>query len=165
MIEEIIRSQTAEICLIIKNEGQVASAAPARPLPLRIWNNRKKLLYILYGKFDRKKFNPSPDAFEPRLLTELVQTDSITVSPIRKKFSDTFREADVAHIKNFRLDLIIRLGFRILRGGILQAAEPGRPPGLLGGDGTMARNRGAPADPLRRPGQWIRAGRLCLHHL
>ena len=62
VIEEIQSSGFAEIKVVIKNE------APSKPPQGRLksyWQNRKYLLYALYGKIDDRRVKVKPDAFEP----------------------------------------------------------------------------------------------------
>lgn len=117
-------SDYATICLTIKN--QPSSTILKRPPFLqRIWNNRHSIFYILYDRFDRKKFVPQYDAFEERDIAGFIQAPSITVQPIRTRFRDSFSQKDVETIRSHRLDIMIRMGFRILQGDILQAARFG----------------------------------------
>lgn len=65
----------------------------------------------------------------------------IPVMPIRKKFSDYFPEDAINEIKKFQPDIILRFGFRILRGNILKLA----PHGILSlHHGDTAKYRGGP---------------------
>ena len=49
----------------------------------------------------------------------------IEIKPKMDNYSDWFEEEDVEKIKEFNLDVIIRRGFRILKGDILNAAKYG----------------------------------------
>jgi hypothetical protein len=49
----------------------------------------------------------------------------LTVQPERTKFSDRIADGDLDKIKSYEVDVLLRLGFRILRGGILRAAKYG----------------------------------------
>jgi len=65
----------------------------------------------------------------------------VPVQPIRKKFSDYFPEEAINEIKKHQPDLILRFGFRILRGEILKIA----PYGILSlHHGDTAKFRGGP---------------------
>lgn len=124
MLQKIQESGAADIVLLIKNQTEPRPQV-RKSLLRRIWGNRKQIAYILYRKLDERKYRPASDAFEPRAVSGLVNADSITVTPIRNKFSDRFPEDAIARIREYRPDLLIRLGFRILRGSILQAATYG----------------------------------------
>ncbi len=61
VVEEIQASGFAEVVVVIKNE------APPKPSQGRLksyWQNRKYLLYALYGKIDERRVRVKPDAFE-----------------------------------------------------------------------------------------------------
>jgi hypothetical protein len=69
---------------------------------------------------------PEPNAFEvvdARSL--LADVRVMQVVPIRTKFSDKFEEVDLSEIRKHELDVLVRVGFRILRGGILRASRFG----------------------------------------
>jgi hypothetical protein len=69
---------------------------------------------------------PTPDAFRPVDAAPLLgQAAVLTVQPEQTQFSDRLAGPDVDRIKGYRLDVLIRLGFRILRGDILNAAPCG----------------------------------------
>jgi hypothetical protein len=122
MLEEIQREPGVEIVLVVRN----ASPSVRRPLLRRIWDNRTFALYQLWRLVDRRLFPASPDAFGPcDLGTILDGVPVIEVTPIETKFSDTFAAADIERIREYRVDLFLRLGFRILRGNILTVAPVG----------------------------------------
>lgn len=122
MLKEIIREDIAEFVVQIRNKPSVQ---PRKSYLRRQWDNRKKILYILYTKIDNLKFRNFLDAFEPKPVKEILQCPEIIVAPLQGKFTDTFTETDVATIRSYRLDVMIRLGFRILKGDILKAARFG----------------------------------------
>jgi len=82
---------------------------------------KSPLVYRAYRWCDRKLFSAHPDAFAQKSLQEILNWNvpALEVSPIQKKYSDFFEKSDLERIKNYQPDLIIRLGFRILTGGIL----------------------------------------------
>jgi len=45
--------------------------------------------------------------------------------PIQKKFVDRFEESDIEQIKDANLDVILRFGFRVIKGEILNCAKHG----------------------------------------
>ncbi len=86
---------------------------------------------------------PEPDAFKPTDASDLLRgIPSIEVSPRLTQFSDRFDGDDITAIKAYDLDILIRLGFRILRGEILNAARFGV---WSYHHGDNYANRGAPA--------------------
>ncbi len=65
-------------------------------------------------------------AFKPKDLSDLFNdVDVLNVHPKRSGFVDRFNEEEVERIREQHLDVLIRLGFRILKGSILQAAKYG----------------------------------------
>jgi len=122
MIGWIVKSDYAEISLVVMNN---AEAPPKPSLIKRVWNRRGELSYFLYRKLEDKIYKPSPNAFELKDLTELVQPEEINVVPKCTKFSDRVSDEDVEQKKKQEVDVLLRMGFRILRGGILSAARYG----------------------------------------
>jgi hypothetical protein len=121
MLEEIKNHAGSEIALIVKNN---TPRPKKKGILERIMDNRNRL-YRIYKKIDQRKYKCNPDAFEPRDLTTLISPDIIEVVPDATRFSDRLTEADLAEIRKYNIDIFIRLGFRILRGGILTAARYG----------------------------------------
>lgn len=100
-------------------------------------------LYRLYSWLDRRITPGVADPFVPVDLAPLLAgVPTITVVPTRTTHSDVVAPDDVARIRSFDLDVILRYGFRILRGEVLTAA----PHGVWShhhGDNRV--NRGSPA--------------------
>ncbi len=125
ILREIRASSAADICVVIRNAGAVAAAPPSGRLA-RYWQNRDHLLYALYCRFDDAYCGTPNDAFAPTDIAELVaDCPLLDVRPIMKKYSDTFRDDDVERILQHDLDVVVRFGFRILRGRALQIAGHG----------------------------------------
>ena len=123
MIEKIILSNHAEIKLIIKKTNSSVEIKKSRLK--KIIENKNKILYIAYRKFDAKIFKIPKDAFTIKSLHDLIDCEEIEIETIETKFSDRVNEKDLEKIKSQNLDVIIRLGFKILRGGILKASNYG----------------------------------------
>ncbi len=130
MVEILQRSDYAAVELLVVDGGGEAE----RPsLVRRITGKARNLLPVLLNKgldiAEQKLVERGaslPDAFAPRDLSPLVEgVPVLTVKPVRKRVSDYFSSQDVAAIEQHRLDVLIRIGFRILRGGILHAARYG----------------------------------------
>ena len=94
--------------------------------PVKVWNQLvhypyKNLLYRLFLRFCHhpasKKTVDMQDAFHHIPL--------IKCCPAKIKHSEYFSESDVAFIKDQHLDFILRFGFNIIRGKILNAARYG----------------------------------------
>jgi hypothetical protein len=86
---------------------------------------RKHTLYEQYLRFDEKKkpsHHPLDQVDCSRLLTNI---ESIEIEPIGKKFVHRFPPEAIEAIRAKKLDVLLRFGFNILRGDILQAARYG----------------------------------------
>jgi len=113
----------AEIVLIVQNTPE----PPAQGgLLKKVWDHSGQLGYLLLEKLERKLFRLRPEAFAMKDLKELLpQTPTLEVQPVRTRFSDTFPDDAIAAIRAQNVDVLVRLGFRILRGDILNTARYG----------------------------------------
>ena len=122
MLDIITRSDYAslELGIVNKNRNDKTNYFD------KIVSNRKKLFYIAYTKLENRIIQRKPDAFAiidtQKFLEEVPK---IEIKPKMGKYSDYVDEEDVKKIKEFNLDVIIRCGFRILKGDILNAAKYG----------------------------------------
>lgn len=112
-IRKIVDSTAAELVLVVVNK--VPKAGEQAPLA-----------YRAYRWLDRKCFKASPDAFARIRLNDLLAgAVRITVTPRQTRYSDYFPFEALDQIRGHDLDVLVRFGFRILRGEILQAARLG----------------------------------------
>ncbi len=147
MVEIINSSHYASVELVVLNGAQSGTKTS---LLKKIKNSYKKIIPVVTNRLldiaERKFVERGtflPDAFALRDLSELIQDVPIVeVKPVQKRVSDYFREEDIAAIKQHDVDLLVRVGFRILRGDILQAARYGVW-SYHHGDNVL--NRGGPA--------------------
>jgi methionyl-tRNA formyltransferase len=103
-------------------------------------SGRSSFMYRLLRRLDQKLLQ-LPNDPSKRVQWEPKGMEVIHVEPIRKKFSDYFPEDALNSIKAYQPDLLIRFGFRILRGKILSVA----PYGILSlHHGDTAAYRGGP---------------------
>ncbi|MDE2433087.1 MAG: hypothetical protein KGN37_09590 [Burkholderiales bacterium] len=98
---------------LVDNLDGIGSTVTRRLLD---WYYRKLLERQTYGRHSELVVQ-SPEIFKG--------IATILVDPIQTKWSDSFGEADLRDIRTHQVDVFIRLGFRILRGGILGAARYG----------------------------------------
>lgn len=115
VIRQIITTSFAEISLLIFNTSPKPSGDPS------------PFLYKAYRKIDRLVFNSKQDAFEFRDIASLVsaETKQLKVSPIQKKYRDFFPAESIEQIRSHDLDVLLRFGFRILSGEILNVPKHG----------------------------------------
>jgi hypothetical protein len=163
MVQQIKESEYAEISLIIEND--VKKITPNLSLNEKIKNNKHRLGYLLVRKilevvYDKliDRVKTLPNATKSISCDELYMgIPSIKARPIQKKHSDYFVENDIEKIKECQLDVIIRLGFRILRGDILSASKYGVW-SFHHGDNHL--NRGGPAGYWESLESWPETGAI-----
>jgi hypothetical protein len=123
IIVDIEASDFARVVLVVSKE------APKRPrvsLARRLWANRSRLAYLAYRWVDARVFAVSHDAFERGDAGPLVEQAAVLPVRVREtRFCDYVSDEDVARIEQARVDVLLRFGFRILKGPILRAAKFG----------------------------------------
>jgi hypothetical protein len=123
IVADIQRSSYATVALIIENG---APDQPEKGFARRLLKNRKRIAYALYTRIDERLFRREPDAFTADSIAPLVEgVPVLRVTPIKKKFSDYFTPEDVQRVRDHDLDVVLRFGFRILRGESLKIARHG----------------------------------------
>jgi folate-dependent phosphoribosylglycinamide formyltransferase PurN len=139
LIDRIIQSHYASINLVVTNQNNKVNSTFMEKIKDR-W---KHLVFIFYNRFDQRFFKVKPNAFELKDAVGLLDgVANIFVNPTSKSFSDSFKNEDIQKIKIHNLDVLIRFGFRILKGDILEAAKYGVW-SYHHGDSNI--NRGAPS--------------------
>lgn len=123
LLETIVRSDYATIELIVKNNSQLWH----QPLSLaHIWKKRARLFHHLHILLDRKLHSVKSDCLAIKNTADLLAgIPLLECSPKETQFVDRLSASDVETIQSYELDVIIRLGFRILKGPILKAAKYG----------------------------------------
>ncbi|MEM8817787.1 MAG: hypothetical protein AAGE85_18385 [Pseudomonadota bacterium] len=142
LLRTIADDPCSELCVAVVK----TSAAVKKPAWRRIADNRGRLAYLAYAALSRRlaqRRAPSLEAVDAREL--LGNIDTLEVKPETTRFVDRFRAADLETLEGYKLDVIVRLGFGILRGDVLNAARYGIW-SLHHGDNRV--NRGMP------PGFW-----------
>jgi hypothetical protein len=114
----------------VRLELVVENAAPPDPPTSRVrnwWKNRNHLVFAAFMRLDRRKHHdPATSPHTPRDISQLLHgAPTIRVVPQRDRFHDAIKDDDVAQIQLRELDVVLRLGFRILRGSILHSARYG----------------------------------------
>ena len=123
-LQRVVESGTGDFVLVVQN-----AAPPPRVRSSRIatwWRNRRYLLHAAYQRLDARRFVPDPDPFAPVDLSDLLTgVPRLDVVPRQTKTSDIIEAGDIDTIRKKDLDVLVLLGFRILRGDILGAAKYG----------------------------------------
>lgn len=163
MFESIINSDYAEISLIVLNDND--KEVPNTTIAQKLLNNRgrffhlavRKVLEITYDKLiERNTY--LPDASESRNCEKLFKnTHTLAVKTDRGKWSDYFKDDDTKKIQSSEVDIIMRCGFRILRGDILTVAKYGV---WSFHHGDNLRNRGGPAGYWESMQGWPETGSI-----
>ena len=126
-LSQIQASDYARIELVVFN-GSESAEMPVVGWKARIGDIYKRGIFNRYVTWDQNHYRlpDDQDAFHPADASELLTSaEFLTVSPIRRKFTDRFKAEDVAAIREYQLDVMIRFGFRIIRGEILDVANYG----------------------------------------
>jgi methionyl-tRNA formyltransferase len=122
VVEEIQASSFAKVVLVVMNNCE----APSTKILDRLSRSHDQILYGLYTKFDNRFARVNPNAFELVDIGDLCpNVPVLKVKPLMKKFSDRFADQDVDQILEHKLDVVLRFGFRILRGRSLDTAKHG----------------------------------------
>jgi hypothetical protein len=123
IIEDIQASQFAQVSLVILNSPPAKQKSSVRKWLKDHWN---LTFYHRYEQWDYQKYKADPDAkAKCDLSTILNESQCIKVDPVRRGSTDSFREDDLVQIRAANLDVILRFGFRIVRGEILTIARYG----------------------------------------
>src|SRR5262249_34862227 len=133
VLEDVRASDFADLVLLVFNAERRPEQARERPSRARaLWRRltdrglRSPLAYDLYERLEARR-KPADDPEEPvDCSTLLAGVERIDVEPIRKGFVHRFPEDALAKIRAANLDVLLRFGFNIVRGGVLQAARPRR---------------------------------------
>lgn len=122
IIESINNSDHSEIIIIIKKDDVPLQKSN---IIQRLWKNRNKILFFLYSKLDHFLFKPTPDAFEIKNFKQLINCPELLIQPRETLYSDFISENDIENIKKYNVDVLLRFGFRILKGEILNVPRYG----------------------------------------
>lgn len=123
MMEEILTSPACSVVLVVKNKA--AETKPATGFLKKLIDNRKTILHSFYTKLDIRFQKSSPDAFAPKDISGILKAPTIEVEPKLTKHCDYINDTDIEKINEYKVDIFIRLGFRILKGKILNASRYG----------------------------------------
>ena len=121
VIEEVHNSNYADLDLLILNN----TFNERKSFYVKYFDWRRKV-YSIFDKIDEKFHRQSENAFELfNIESFLSEVPRIYVEPKKTKYSDYFKDEDIQSLNKKNLDVVIRFGFRILRGEILKIAKNG----------------------------------------
>jgi folate-dependent phosphoribosylglycinamide formyltransferase PurN len=122
MVEIIKNSNHSEIVLIVR-KSPVKTVK--KPRYKSLWDQRKNIAYLFNEKFENRFYSVDQDAFESKDIRDLLECKELVVKPKETKFSHRFLEEDIVKIKSEKIDVFVRLGYKILRGDILKSSKYG----------------------------------------
>ena len=124
ILADIQQSSFAEIVLVVQNSDP--AAASKKTLRNRLKAYWTHSLFSRYQRWDRWRHRVKLDAFENTDVRGLFKDAAVLpVQPVQKGFTDRFTPEDIAKIREAKLDVLFRFGFRIIRGEILSCAKYG----------------------------------------
>ena len=122
VLQDIRLSPVADLVVTIRNAAPLASL----PYRQRLASKWRSLLYGWYVAWDDAKYGALDDPLvicdAKRLLGTVPVIDCV---PRMTVHTDRFEDDDIRRIRDFDLDVILRFGFRLLRGAILDSARYG----------------------------------------
>lgn len=129
MLRSIQESNYARIELIIRNGTPSPIPTPVVQKLASQWYKLPQIALRHCLEFGERLLDGDQkllDPFVPEPLPEsFLQIPRIDVLPVRKEFSDYFAPEDIDRIRGYDLDVLVRVGFRILRGDILSTPRFG----------------------------------------
>jgi hypothetical protein len=124
ILRQIASQDFLRLSLVVLNADH--GRARRRPLPQRVWASRHLLLYRLWEWLDALVYSEPGDAFEPVDASRLDGVPVIETRPLSPRpWEHRFDDDALAQIRAADLDVLLRFGFRIVRGDILRAARFG----------------------------------------
>jgi hypothetical protein len=132
VLEDIRASDFAELALLVFNlEAREQTPRRRTSRGRALWRRltegtlRARLAYDFYERLDARR-KPADDPEEPVDCSSLLAgIERLDVQPIPKGFVHRFPEEALERIRAANLDVLLRFGFNIVRGDILQAARHG----------------------------------------
>lgn len=126
VLQDIAESDCCELALAMIDDRPSPSDYREPGILERLRGFWKQGAFNLYARWDRNRYREPRDAFETVDATPLIpDTIRMKVVPKTGRFTDRFSAADVETVRAADLDVLIRFGFRILKGGILDCARYG----------------------------------------
>lgn len=114
----LLQEQGHQVVLLIVDDRPVQHTSLFRRIMNKRWST------LLYSSLENRMFKPGAKR-NIELQHELGDAHMLNCRVVQKGFSEFFQDADIAAIRNYQLDFMLRFGFNILRGDILSAARFG----------------------------------------
>ena len=132
ILDDISESSfTTVVCYVVNRAAQ-----PASPTGAARWRKRltgigttrwwQQIGYLLYVHFVSRRRQPAPDPERLVSCADLMAENAVLeIMPQQSRHIDRFSTGDVERLRALKLDVILRFGFRILRGEALTVARHG----------------------------------------
>tara|TARA_R110001592_G_scaffold56347_1_gene171888 strand:+ start:33795 stop:35474 length:1680 start_codon:yes stop_codon:yes gene_type:complete len=121
MIEILSNSNYAEISLVVKRDSEKKHNS----LRNKFWNNRNHILYVFFMKMESFVFKSANKYVSPVSIKSIITCPEILTKPVTSKLHDKIIQEDIDKIAKHDIDIFIRLGFKILKGNILNCSKYG----------------------------------------
>lgn len=146
VLDDVNASDRADVVLYIlrrpTTDAPRSHLSPGR-IARGVRSRWRTYLFYRYAAADYERHRAPIDAFAPiDVRTEIESRETMFVEPITGAFSDTFSRSDLDALRQRHIDVILRFGFRILRGDVLAVARYGV---WSFHHGDNRRHRGGPA--------------------
>lgn len=132
IIRDLQASNFVDLALVVyKKPSAIPKPQPPKSfagrLARRLFDSKLRTLalYELYLRFDERNRTPKDPLASVDCSTLLAGVHSIEVEPIGAKFVHRLPPAAIQEIQAQNLDVLLRFGFNILKGDILQSARYG----------------------------------------
>lgn len=135
ILRDIADDPCAEVVLVVMHDAQPPATGQVMARPgiigkvSRILSGQTQLskyLYQRYSEWDRHRVQlPRDPNEEVNVRAELSHVRQLDVTPITDRFFHRFHEADLEQIRAADLDVVLRFGFNIIKGSILESARYG----------------------------------------
>ena len=123
MLKQINEGDYATLSLIVMN-----GAYDNKHINIfrRMFNRKNIFFGIVVDKVDRLARKITPNYYAPKNIANIFKSVPIVNAvPLQKKYSDYFSIDTIKDIMSYELDVMIRLGFRIIKGDMLKCAKFG----------------------------------------
>ncbi len=135
-LERTKRTGLVDFALVLLNDSTAGGSGAAKA-----GNRGRNPVFTLYDAVDRKVFCRKSQALQQKDLRILLPgTPGIRIAPAANRHESSLRPGIVERIRETELDLLVQLGFGVLRGPILNSARHGvwafhhAEPGTRGGN-------------------------------
>ncbi len=120
MLKKIQDSGDGQIVLAITR----GDTKPGKAIPVK--SELAQSLFTRYAQWDRKKFTLNPNPYGPSSLEKLDATmPVVSITPETALWNDTVKQDDLDTLREHDIDVILRLGWRIVQGGLLSLPRYG----------------------------------------